>query len=188
MDDTNKKDISSQYFKTFMKFRKQTIVEIAEHTGISKRTIQGYAQGRPPFRKAPATNFMAITDYMEIEPHYMLGTEEYRLSEYLENIIRENRLRTLNDIRFLSDDVRLTDNTKTYREEQKEKRRLRKLKGLADQLIEDAACDDTVYDAAEPVPQQKTESDVAFEYYYKSAEERIRFYIEVLKKIENGNE
>lgn len=117
------KDLSSQYLKNFMRFRKQTIVEIAEHTGISKRTIQGYAQGNPPFRHAKAINFMKITDYMDIDPHYMLGDSKWKLSEFYKKICEEHNLASLKNVAELRDIYRLTASTRKYRFK---KKRLRK--------------------------------------------------------------
>ena len=203
MNDTKTKDKSSESFKEFMNFRRQTIVEIAEHTGISKRTIQGYAQGKPPFKNAPAKNLIAITDYMEIDPHYMMGYDEWKVSEYLENIIKENRLRTINDMQFLDDDVRLTERTKTYREEQKEKRKQRKLERLAEEPIDDTASDEAVgvmdpelqeTQEAQQEPTLKSGPDMILEWYDMTEgsmsdreERRIRAFIEVFKMIEKGS-
>lgn len=125
------KDLSSQYLKNFMRFRKQTIVEIAEHTGISKRTIQGYAQGDPPFKHAKAINFMKITDYMDIDPHYMLGDSKWKLSEFYKNICEEHNLASLKNVAELRDIYRLTASTRKYRFKKKKLRKAtRKFKEL----------------------------------------------------------
>ena len=190
MSKNNTKDISSQYFKTFMRFRKQTIVEIAEHTGISKRTIQGYAQGNPPFRKASATNFLAITDYMEIEPHYMLGSDKWKLSEYLENICTQNNLDSLRDIVRLPETVRLTKATRVYRAEKKSLRKLRKIKIKNPELTGNGASMGTLCDMYDPkryaVLEICKKSHKFSEARMHEMEARMRAYIEAFKKIENG--
>lgn len=191
MNDINTKDLSSRYFKTFMRFRKQTIVEIAEHTGISKRTIQGYAQGRPPFRNAPATNFMAITDYMEIDPHYMLGLEEWKLSDYLKSILEENELKSFTDTRYLRPTIRLTGATRKYR---KEKAMLRKFESRLKEISPD------VYHKIkekEPVTAKPStynqDVDIVLKFddsreegLTDESKERVRAYIEVLRYIESA--
>ena len=126
MDNNKSKDLSSVYFKQFMKYRKQTIKEISEHTGISNRTIQGYAQGRPPFCNAPAKNFIKITDYMEVDPHYMLGDDEWQLDSYFDELYDKYKekynLECSEDIENLPDYIRLTEQTFRYRAKRKKLR------------------------------------------------------------------
>ena len=129
MSNNNANDKSSENLRTFMRFRKQTARELSEHTGISQKTIEDYAQGRIPFCNASAVKFLAITDYLEIDPHYMLGKEEWDLREY---ILKEFELESLSGVKNLSETSRLTLNTRKHR---KNKRKLGKYRREAIKLF-----------------------------------------------------
>ena len=124
MDEERNIDKSSLYLKNMIKFRRQTLAEIAEATNISRNAIREYTSGRVAFNKAQARVFIPISDYLEIDPHYLLGDNpKWDIVHFFDKYIEALELPKGACVRDIPIDKRMTARTRKYRAKMK---RLRK--------------------------------------------------------------
>lgn len=127
MSNGNKDDIkidaSSENLKFFIKFRMQSVPEISQATQIKESTIREYVKGRVAFSSAAAKVFIPISDYLEIDPHYLLGIEGWKTSDFLKEKAAEVDIHLDSQTEDFYAEERMTNATIQYKLQRKQQRK-----------------------------------------------------------------